>query len=62
MRKEKSALTVTTFIRGEVEPDRKWGRQATRFGKILSAQASHSKLQHRALVRAGGWETECRAT
>lgn len=62
MRKEKSALTVMTFIRSEVELDRKWGRQATRFGKILSAQASYSKLQHGALVRAGGWGTECCAT
>ena len=32
---KKSVLTVMTFIRSEVEQDRKWGRQATRFGKVL---------------------------
>lgn len=58
---KKSVLTVMTFIGCEVEQDGKWGRQATRLAKVLPAQASHSKLQHRALVRAGGWGTGCGA-
>lgn len=58
---KKTVLTVMTFIRSEVEQDRKWERHVTRLDKVLPAQATHSKLQHRALVRAGGWGTGCRA-